>query len=73
METMDSIFDKLMQATDSARGNVMAFGDGNDRTRADDGDAPYITCPICLEQVEEYEFKVNDVFVLDVIVSSGAG
>lgn len=38
-----------------------------------DGNACIINKETFDQKVEEYEFKVNDVFVLDVFVSSGAG
>ena len=38
-----------------------------------DGNACIINKETFEQKVEEYEFKVNDVFVLDVIVSTGAG
>jgi len=38
-----------------------------------DGNACIINKETFDQKVEDYEFKVNDVFVLDVVVSSGEG
>lgn len=57
METMDSIFNKLMKATDSARGNVMAFG-GQDKIEMNIKEALGL-CSECGRQVHFQEIENN--------------